>query len=350
MTIDWRTPENRREGFQRFYTFQLQYRNFPGMVYSMLPAVADALELDDDQRAWLAWLNGNTQNVVTSLVLLREAPIPSLWGRAVQFWNDNFTALEWDADRRHQKGAFGDATEKWFRRYGTRPAEGWEGLDWEAAWKHAIEQPFMGRISAWSMIEFARILLPDVPDAEAWYLEEPSSRSHRNSLCVLAGYDSAWSWDKEDADLPLVLDLLPGLHDLAEDLFTEARYRNFPDFDVSRLTMESALCTWKSMHKSRRRYPNVYADMMYERIRKSEARLGSPLDLLWRIREQTLPAALRLEANAYDPGLSEVKQDWFRTQGELLYLHLSFCDMEPSGFEEAVASRAFGLRKEKVWK
>lgn len=364
---DWRLPEHRREAFQRSYTHSLKHRNFPGMVYSMMPALADAFDLDEDGRAWLVWLNGNNQNLVSSYLLLEAAPHPKFWHMAVDFWNEHFKALEWDIDRRHQKAKFGEATEAWFVDYGYKPSEGWLRAGeqgWEATWKHSIGQPYMGRISAWSMYEYARILLGErVPDVGSWFLEEGSSRSHRNSLCFLSGHDDAWGWDREQAEIPFMLDLFPSLHELAEDLFAEAKVRNSerlqgtPDGDevwvtdpnVTRLTMESALCTFKSWHKPNRRYPNVYADMMYQRIRKAEVRFGRTFDLLWDIRKQTLPEHLRLEDNPHDPGLSAIKQNWYRETGEIHYLHDTFDDMEPSGFEEIVAIGGYKERKDPPW-
>lgn len=351
MTMDWR--EDKREAFQRHYTFQLRNLNFPGMVYSMLPAVAEAFDLEEDGRAWLAWLNGNTQNVVTSMLLLEAASRPQDWKKAVDFWNDHFKALEWDADRRHQKNDFGKATERWATDYVAHSAylDWWQAseIGWEACWDYAILSPYMGRISAWSYLEFARILLPFIPDVGSWFLKESSSRSHRNALCMLSGYDDAWGWDKEKSDIPFMLDLLPGLHDLAEDLLREAQERNPGDPNVTRLTLESALCTWKSTHKVNRRYPNVYADMMYERIKKSEERMHRRTTLLWKIRAQTLAPEMRLEDNPYDPGLVAVKQNWYRETGEMHYLHHVFPDMEPSGFEVKVAAGEFGVRKDKKW-
>jgi hypothetical protein len=362
---DWRLPENRREAFQRSYTFSLKHQNFPGMVYSMLPAIADAFDLDDDGRAWLAWLNGNTQNVVTSMLLLEAAPRYTDWPKAIAFWNEHFKALEWDTDRRHQKNDFGRATEDWFFASGPSPSTDWaiaaeEG--WRACWDMAIGSPFMGRISAWSYMEFARILLPFIPDVGEWFLKESSSRSHRNALCLLSGYDDAWGWDREQSDIPFMLDLLPSLHDLAEDLLTEADARNAileqtgpQDFEyqhhplVSRLTMESALCTFKSWHKPNRRYPNVYADMMYQRIKKAEARMGRSLDLLWDIRKQTLPDWLRLEDNPLDPGLSPQKQNCFRETGGIPLLYREFPDMEPSKFDLDLQVGAWGPRKDPKW-
>lgn len=349
---DWRERGNRREIFQRSYTFSLEHRNFPGMVYSMLPAVADVFDLDADGRAWLAWLNGNTQNVVTSLLLLEAAPQWSDWPKAVDFWNEHFKALEWDTDRRHQKNRFGEATEQWATRLvdgADSPAEAWAARGPRDAFAYAMSQPHMGRISAWSYMEFVRILLPFVPDVDGWYLKESSSRSHRNALCMLSGYDDAWGWDKEQAEMPMILGIMEDLEERAEGLLLGAQARNPGHPDVSRLTLESALCTFKSWHKPNRRYPNVYADMMYGRIKKAEARFGRSLDALWTIRAETLPAALRLEDNPGDPGLAPVKQNWFRETGEVHYLHMTFPDMEPSGFERAVAAGEFGERRDPKW-
>lgn len=361
--VDWRAGDRRREVFQRSYTFSLEYRNLPGMVYSMLPAVADAFDLDSDGRAWLAWLNGNTQNVVTSMLLLEAAPRWQDWSKAVEFFNENFKALEFDTDRRHQKTKFPDATKKWIAGLldsGNSPASVWDFEDGQTAFRYAMAQPYMGRISAWSYMEFVRILLgPNiVPDVDGWYLYESSSRSHRNALCMLSGYDEAWGWDREQAEMPMILGIMDDLDALAEDLLQEADGRNAvftPPDDlghhplVARLTLESALCTFKSWHKPDRRYPNVYADMMYQRIKKAEARLNRSLNLLWGIRLATLPEPLRLEDNPGDPGLSSIKQNWFRETGEIHYLHMLFPDMKPSGFETAVAAGEFGERKDPKW-
>lgn len=352
---DWRLPQYRREAFQRSYTFSLRHLNFPGMVYSMLPAIADAYDLDDDGRAWLVWLNGNTQNVVTSMLLLEAAPTPDRWSSATYFWNEHFTDLEWDTDRRHQKSKFGEATEKWWHGWGQNgAARGWYAAGdefWESCWAYSKGQPYMGRLSAWSMYEYARILLgPAIPDIGSFMLEDKAgSRSHRNALGLIAGYDAVY-WD---ADTPDVLGVVPQLEKLAEDLLLEARKRNLvehpvtaevsTDPNVTRLTMESALCTYKSWHKPNRRYPNVYADMMYNRIRRAEQRFGRRLDLLWDIRRKTLPDYLRLEDNPFDPGLSSVKQNHYLETGQPIMMSRVFPDLDNS-FETAVEFGLFGRR------
>lgn len=349
MPKDWRLPENRREAFMRFYSFHLKYKSHPGMVYSFLPAIADAYDLDADQRAWLAWLNGNTQNPAMSLLLLEAAPNHYEWANAVAFWNEHFKLMDFDTDRRHQKGKFGEATEKWFAQFGDDPATGWwiAGLDgWEGTWKHANSQPYMGRLSAWSMTEYARILLGnDVPDSEDWMLKDKSgSRSHRNGIAVVAGYDATF-WEAETPDM---LGIVGELEAFADGLLAEARKRNPGHPDVGRLTMESALCTYKSWHKPNRRYPNVYADMAYNRIKKAEARFGHRFDILWDARELTLPPELRLEDRPNDPGLTAVKQNHYLETGEVIMMHHDYPDMK-NAFNTNVQQGLYGTRKDPKW-
>lgn len=348
--IDWRLPEHRVETFQRSYTFHLKHKAHPGMVYSFLPELATEFALDDDGRAWLVWLNGNTQNAVTSLLLLEAAPRPEDWRDAVAFWNDNFKLLEWDTDRRHQKSKFGEATEKWIDHHdlrGASPAEDWMkagDLGWKHVWEYSKSQPYMGRLSAWSMMEYARILFGSkvIPDTGSWMLEDQSgSQSHRNALCTLMGYDAVY-WGPGDADM---LGVTQAATEAADVLLSEARRRNPGHPDVSRLTMESALCTWKSWHKPNRRYPGVYADIMYNRICKAEARFGRNLDLLWDIRRRDLPTYLRLEDSPFDPGVAPIKQNHYLETGIPIHLGKDWSDMD-DGFLE---SDNFSLRKDPVW-
>ena len=331
--IDWRARENRREAFQRFYSFHLKYKTHPGLVYMFLPDIAEAYDMDDDQRAWLVWLNGNTQNPATSMLLLDAAPRPEDWKKAVEFWNDNFKLLEWDTDRRHQKSKFGEATEKYIEDFaGYTPASSWRDASgsWTETWDFARSQPYMGRLSAWSMTEYAKILLPDIPDADDFLLYDVAgSQSHRNGTAFVAGHDSVY-WDK---DVPKMLGIERDLNDFAESLLAEAQGRNRDNPDVSRLTMESALCTYKSWHKPNRRYPNVYSDMAYNRIKKAESRFGERFQLLWDSRAEHLPQELLLESQPGDPGLVSKKQNWYLETGEIHYLHLMFPDMQPSGYE-----------------
>lgn len=367
---DWRLLENRREAFQRSYSFNLTYKVHPGCVYSLLPAIAAEEGGSLESRMWLAWLNSNTQNPATSLLLYRaSAGVPTRWDQAVDFWNSNFKKLEWDTDRRHQKSKFGEATEEWWLSGFSSPGSYPIGGTWSEWWKFGSDFPHWGRLSTWSGLEFFRILCPElgIPDADTLLLRDWSgSRSHRNGLGVIAGYDSVY-WGPGDAD---VLGVVDELEELGLDLVREAQGRNIatpddcscsapydtcthdpvPHRDVGYLTMESALCTYKSWHKPNRRYPGVYADMAYERIRKAEQRFpASSFSVLWEARQADLPEWLRLEDNPQDPGLSSPKQNHYRLSGEIPMMYHLFEDEGPSGFDLDVITGAFGIRKEKTW-
>ena len=335
---DWRLPEHRREAFQRFYSFHLKYRTHPGLVYFLLPDLGRHLwgirDQDDyydhlDDLAWMVWVNGNTQNPVTTQLILEEAPTFDLWEKAVAFWNTNFTKLEWDTDRRHQKSKFGEATEKWVHNHPDGPSSGWDEASeegWEGVWKYAISQPYMGRLSAWSMSEYAKILLPNMPNASTLMLRDKTgSQSHRNGLSILSGFDAAF-WPPEAAD---TLGIVGRLEELGESLLSGALERNPLCLDVGYLTMESALCTYKSWHKPNRRYPNVYTDMHYLRVKRAEKHFGA-IPFQWSSRKQNLPQSLLLEFQPNDPGLAPVKQNHYRETGEIPMMYLDWPDMTSS--------------------
>lgn len=341
---DWRLPENRRELFQRLYSFHLKYKSHPGCVYSFLPAMAEHYDLDDDGKAWLVWLNGNTQNPAMSLLLGEASEWNYLhWKDAVGFWNENFKLMEWDTDRRHQKARFGEATEKWIQMIHADHGPSWSAPDgqwtyWSDVWDYSKSQPYMGRLSAWSMAEYAKILGLHDCDADNLLLrDKKGSQSHRNGLSLIAGYEATY-WDWDDLPSGLIVDL----ELLGEDLLAEAKERNIvttptpdgwkvqePHQDIGYLTMESALCTFKSMWKPDRRYPNVYADMAALRLWKAEERFGKRFDVLWKAREQDLSPELRWETYAPYPqkSLNKTLQNQFRETGKPAMLWLDWVDM-----------------------
>jgi Alpha-glutamyl/putrescinyl thymine pyrophosphorylase clade 2 len=349
---DFRRVEHRREVFLRFLEWSHRYRSFPGGVHYVLPHMARELELDLEQRYWLAWLNANTQNPVTSLLLLQAAPRLEDWPRAVEFWRANYRSLDWDTDRRYHKARFEDAV----RGYAGAVACGCftpqhkyfrVGFEWGAWWDRAFALPTMGRLSTWSYLEYLRILLgaSAVPDADTLMLEDiQGSRSHRNGLALVMGAEE-WIVDKqlgqgatdEIYKNPVRMELLG---QWAHQLHTEAQAR-VPGAD--RLSLESALCTYKGWHKPNRRYPGVYNDMLYNRLVGAENRWGRRFGIIWDARRVALPERLRLEDQPYDPGLSPVKQNWYLQTGEVINMTEDW-ECFRNGFEKKVAAQEFGPR------
>lgn len=319
---DWRLPEHRRKVFLDSWEFHLMFGTLPGCVHHFLPAIAKHYELDDDGKAWLVWLNANTQNPATTLLLLEASQGSSAgWKAAVDFWNANWRELDWDTDRRYHKSKFGEATERYLEVRPYPLAEDWTTvgmLGWAQTWVFANSLPYMGRLSAWSMTEYARILFGSdvIPDAAGLMLRDADgSRSHRAGLAVVRGWSAEyWGWAETK---PFVGELAILGESLLEEM--QERCRDKP-YQPSRLDLESALCTYKGWYKPNRRYPNVYADMAYLRLRKAEERFGQRFEILWEAREDALPPWARLECTSRDPGLVPRKQNHYRETGEVIMM------------------------------
>lgn len=356
---DCRLPAHRRPVFDRFYDFHLAYRSHPGAVYYLIPHLRASLGWDDAAAWWFAFLNGHTQNPVTSLLIHRRFPTPDAAGGLDAWFTANRARLPFDTDRRHHRPALPAAAAAYLAVVGAGPGaqarywHAWAGHGFPGLWAAAIALPTFGRLSAWSFLEYLRIVDPALPDADTLMLDDRAgSASHRNGLAILAGLDG-YDWHPATNPgfaghyPPAVLDRLDRL---AADVLAAAAARNAARpwaGDVSLLTLESALCTYKSWHRPRRRYPNVYNDLLYDRIRTAQ-RLWPDEDLsvLWQARVAYLPARLRLEDNPYDPGCVPVKQDHYRLTGEPIMLGGDYPELAGDGFAAAVAEGRFGLRRD----
>lgn len=321
---DLRKPQFRREVFHRFYTFHLTYRSHPGCVYYLLPYLAEVEGWDEEQRAWAAWINGNTQNPVSTWLLMRYASRPSQAGRMLEKVSSAWDHFQWDTDRRHWKSKFDWATRNYLAmmKQAGGQLEYWQRCaTWSDYWRAAVALPSMGRLSAWSYLEYVKLLgVAPVAAPDTLMLEDMNgSRSHRNGLCLVLGYDEFISDEAlvpGSSALGMSAPVVRMLERGATGLLAEAQKRNPGRSDVDYSTLESTLCTYKSWHKPNRRYPGVYNDMLYNRIVWAEKIWGKEiLRVFWDARLQSLPPFLRLEDNPGDPGLSAVKQNWYRENG-----------------------------------
>jgi hypothetical protein len=319
-----------------------------------LPYLAHELDWDTEERYWAAWLNANTQNPVTTMLLMEAGSVPGYHERVARYQERNWKTLQWDSDRKWQKSSevFGRALRGYaelMEQAGSQSAY-WAGVaDWDDAWRRMTALPYMGRLSAWSGLEYMRLLGDQpIPDAETLLLGDASgSRSHRNGLALVTGHDDllqdrqlnpggyTTKWEP---------DFLTEMETEGYWLLAQARERNPGEPDVGYLTLESCLCNWKSWHKRNRRYPNVYADMLHERIRWAEARHGLRFGVLWDARKAALPDYLRLEDTTGDPGLCGVKQNHYNETGEVILLghEPEWKDMW-SAFDTGVADRRYGV-------
>lgn len=338
---DWRLPENRRQAFIHFYWFHLKYRAHPGAVYYLLPAVAGQLATSPRERAWVAYVNAHTQNAISTYLIVSRFPDPRRLDDLDAWFTRNRERLAWDTDRRYHRRAFPEAV-----RRDAPVATDWDRWQevashgWPALWRTMTSLYTFGRLSAWSGLEFYGLLGLPVHANDLMLADRAGSRSHRNGLAIVAGRDDLdWHHSNPSFDGNYQRHELAQLADLGTGLLREAREHappGVPAADIGYLTLESALCTYKSWHRPNRRYPNVYNDMAADRIRHAEARWpDADLSLLWDARQRALPPQLRVEDNPGDPGVAPIKQNWYRETGEIPMLAVEWPSLFPCTAEWA---------------
>jgi hypothetical protein len=325
--MDFRQPQYRREVFLRFYEFHTKYRAHPGVVYLLIPALSKRLGWGLEDRLWFSFLNGNTQNPITSWLIWKRFPsFKRLNLGALERWYAKERGrLEFDTDRRYFTGELVNAVavykklckgsqEAFFAGVLTAKTE---TENFDALWPR-VRREFhtFGRLSAFSYLEYLRIAGLPLDCSNLFLEDRDGSRSHRNGLCKVLGRDDL-DWHRSNPT-GFTGRYAPGvtawLKEEAEELLREAGKR----FEASYFTLESALCTYKSWYRENRRYPGVYLDMLHDRIRRTEERWPEEyFSLFWNIRK-TLPARLLQEATG--DGMSKRKQNWFRNTGQVILM------------------------------
>ncbi len=332
--MDFRKPIYRREVFMRFYEFHLKYKSHPGCVYYLFPNLIEKMKLNTEQKFWLAYINGVTQNMCTTYVIFRNFPdYKNIDLEKLTRWHkNNWRKLDYDTDRRYQKGHLIKMILNYKNVVGDNQYKYFKNKTFEQIWENVYNDFYMfGRLSTFSYLEYLKIIGLDIVPGHLYLNDYTGSMSHRNGLLKVMGRDdldqhkSNLNWDNK---IKLhTSEVIEQCKKFGESLLKESKLRfeskKFYE-DVNYFTIESTLCTYKSWYRKNRRYPNVYNDMFYNRIKKAEKIWGNKFDIFWDIRKKNLPKQLRLENNINDPGLSKVKQNYFRKTGEVLMMDLEW--------------------------
>lgn len=326
--MDFRRPEYRREVFHRFYSFHLKYRSHPGCVYYLLPYITRGM--GREERLWLAYLNGLTQHLPTSLIIFRRIPEPMPSPFLREFFDANFQQFGWDTDRRHWKSKFLACVDDYFDQVSM---EGSQGTLFDSLTTNDPIQTFnniwsrvrghfhsFGRLSTFSYLEYLNIVGVEMACDRLFLEDMKGSTSHRNGIAKVCGRDDL-DWHNSNPGFTGYSPRdMAWLEEEGNLLLEEAWLRNTSP-DVGFFTLESALCTFKSWFRPNRRYPNCYNDMLVDRLEATAAKWpGEDLSMFWEARREFLPDHLRIELNPNDPGLDPDKQNHFRETGEVVMM------------------------------
>jgi len=334
--MDFRLPQYRREVFLRFYEFCLKYRVHAGasLPYMTFPYLRKELGWTREQMLWFVFINGNTQHPLTSWLIFKRFPdFANLDLPALDSWyNKEWLRLEFDTDRRHQKRDFIRSVTEYKKLAGKDQTGFFQDVtvsddpleNFQAAWNKVREDFYsFGRMSTFSYLEYLRIAKLNV-EPNSLFLEDISgSKSLRNGLAKMLGRDDL-DWGGPDNltgfDGKYTPEVMDWLKAEGAQILKEAKERfKGRDFfwDVNYFTLESEFCTYKAWHRPNRRYPGVYADMFYQRIKKAEQKWPEEdFSIFWKMRQAKLPRWLCLEDSPGDPGLKPEKQNHYRLTGQ----------------------------------
>jgi len=307
--MDYRLTENRMEYFTTLYAYNLRHGIMPGLVYRYLPQLYSHFGWNGEQKLWFAFLNGMTQNPITSLRMFKQLPSPEHGPNLEQFdrwFNDNWENLQFDTDRRYQKKDTVAAID----HYSLTVEDQFGGnacamypttASYKDTWKVANDLYSFGRLSTFSYLEYVKIMGFGTDCDDLMLKDKSGSKSHRNGTLFLHGQDHIVhdkridnGFDGQYEEFPKMCNWLEAqMHN-----FLKGFYNKYPKlllYGMGNFSLESNLCTFKN-HFFGRRYPGVYADMAYERILKAEA-TGADKSVtdLFRQLYETLPDGLRID-------------------------------------------------------
>jgi hypothetical protein len=303
--MDYRLKENRFTYFESLYRLNLTYAASPGMVYLYMPELKRRLGWDKETALWFATINGHTQNPITSMRIMEFMPtIPQSnveWKEAHRIFNDQWTTLSFDTDRNKQK----KDTIKGLFSYGELVKEHgsqvdmWSNKTYEECWAIANSIKSFGRLSTFSYLEYVRINGFGADCTDMMFNDFDGSRSHRNGMFFLLGFDELVFDKRLPNGQTGKYDDFEGLCEVLNQRTNqflrhfESTYGYHPD--AGYFTLESCLCQFKNGFFSRR-YPGVYADMAWDRIKWYDSRGMDKYTAIFKeIREEKLPSWLREE-------------------------------------------------------
>lgn len=298
---DYRLPEHREEYFTALYRMNLEHRVMPGLVYLYLPELAHLEGWNNEQKLWFSFIQGNTQNPITSYRIFREFPeqprTTEEFKRITDFFNSNWDTLSFDVDRRYSKKMFPDAVVRYHAL--VREAGSQKALltgDFDELWNKVYHFFHgFGRLASFSYLEYVKIMGFGDQCTNLFLEDKSGSKSHRNGLLFLLGMDDL-VWDKRLGNGQT--GEYENFKKMCSWLGTEAnaylRRCGIQHEDLGYFTFESQCCTFKNGF-FKRRYPGVYADMAWDRIKWYEDRGMNDVTKPFRKMREALPDWLREE-------------------------------------------------------
>ena len=323
--IDYRNPEYRRLGFDKFYEFHVATNDCSPDI-AVERWIADTQEYDFEKRCVMALFHGATYAGPCETMFADKFPVFSkkIIPAAVEFFNTEKKRLLFSADCKYRKMVFPKFLESvgdslMFCTLGEKikslmhhatPEKNYLALqEWcMKNWYH------WGRMGHWCFSE-ALFRFTDLPINPPTMEFGPGGKSHTAGWAFCIGRDDLV--DRAENLTPQEIKEL----DVSAKLYMEWFKETFPKLTLaSYFTLETACCNYKRQHKGSR-YGGCYIDEQYDEIMYMK-NLWPEYNWLWNLymegRRVVIPASLLFEKydrttkKAYMTDWCNALKDWGR--------------------------------------
>lgn len=314
----------RMEYLEKYFYWSLKTYDCDPSLF-LLNYIHTRMELNTEQRYWVAWLYGNSYQLATAWVIANEFPdFENVdLDRLTDWNNENYKRLRYQTDQKWQKGhlpkmfasykenilKFGGDQENFFKSIcdSSDPKENFDKL-----YKYIIKNFYkFGRYSAWFYIQTLKETCDLNVEPKDLLLYDDNTHTQRDGLCYATGLDE-FVGDKE---LRKDKEFIEFLDSTAKEMIERMNNRNIKS---DYFLLETTLCAFKkTFRKSRGRYLGYYLDRQYEDILKvqRDGWEGIDWDLLWDGRRETL-----LPKTNRDTGVVNEDMIYFLETGKIKYL------------------------------
>ena len=293
--MDYRLVENREKAFVDWFGWSLAIEDCDPALY-MLNYFFDRFEINNEQKLWIAWINGTTYHFPTAYIVWNEFPDMELVGLdRLQQWNaENFKRLRYQTDTKWNKGHLPDqfiSYNKWVN--GRNQIDAFNDLmvddpfvNFYKLWDEVNTWYKYGRYMSWFYIQTLKQTCGINVDIDNLWLKDYSgSRSHRNGLCYALGKD-------EWVDKVLSKEEISWMESKGSELLQETKIQ-FPEQakKADYFGMETCLCSFKKLFRVKNgRYLGYYLDRQAEEIKQVEKDgwIGIDWNPLWQCREEMI--------------------------------------------------------------
>lgn len=318
-----RDVETRLEYFEKYFYWSLKFYDADPALF-LMNYIHERMELNIEQRYWMAWLYGNTYQLATAWVIANEFPdFENVDLDRLTDWNSlNYKKLRYQSDQKWQKGHLPKMFESYRENIGGRTQDEFfrsiccsedPVQNFNTLYKYIINNFYkFGRYSAWFYIQTLKETCGLNVEAGDLLLNDENTHTQRDGLCYAIAEDD-WVGDKQIRKDTERIQILNEASFYILDKFRE----DHGDVRADMFLLETTLCAFKKTFRRKKgRYLGYYLDRQYEDIKQVELDgwPGIDWDLLWQGRVEMLDQRTNRTTGVMEPDMQ-----YFLDTGDIKY-------------------------------